>query len=253
MTTTDLKAFSHVVCIENGNSWGIRQALGSHHRDIWVGNWQYESWTPRSCRYNTKRLSILWCWNASCWNLPASYTQTVSKSYTLSNNMVPTFNTTHWSQIYVPIHMYLDKFKVSKWCNLQYKHAECLRKGQMENAETKITHHRMGWQEWSKVLLYTNRTHARTTTSMGDAKGLMQIQMADICTNVSWTCQANLPEHRHISSWVDSSLKCNAYFWVQRVDKSKLQDELWESELLQHARWMNHRSFTCAFMLAPSM
>jgi hypothetical protein len=70
---------------------------------------------------------------------------------------------------------------------------------------------------------------------------------------VSWTCQANLPEHRHISSWVDSSLKCNAYFWVQRVDKSKLQDELWESELLQHARWMNHRSFTCAFMLAPSM
>ncbi len=119
---------------------------------------------------------------------------------------------TQQRQIYVPIQMYLDKFKVSKRCNLQYKHAECLRKGQMENAETKITHHRMGWQEWSKVLLYTNRTHARTTTSMGDAKGLMQIQMADICTNVSWTCQTNLPEHRHISSWVDSSLKRNAYF-----------------------------------------
>jgi len=43
----------------------------------------------------------------------------------------------------------------------------------------------MAGQEIDQVFSHTNRPHTWTTTTVGDAKGLMQIQMADIGPNVT--------------------------------------------------------------------
>jgi len=45
-----------------------------------------------------------------------------------------------------------------------------------------------------QVRLDPDGAHARTTTTMGDAEGLVQVQVADVRANVAWAGQTNLHE-----------------------------------------------------------
>ena len=50
----------------------------------------------------------------------------------------------------------------------------------------------MGGQEGDQVLLDTDRAHAWTTTAMRDAEGLVEVEMRNVGSVVTWTAQANL-------------------------------------------------------------
>ena len=44
----------------------------------------------------------------------------------------------------------------------------------------------MTWQEWGQMSCHGNRAHSRATTAMGDAEGLVQVEMADIGAKAPW-------------------------------------------------------------------
>jgi Zn-dependent membrane protease YugP len=43
----------------------------------------------------------------------------------------------------------------------------------------------MTWQKWGEVRSDRHRSHAWTATSMGDAKGLVKVEVADISSKVT--------------------------------------------------------------------
>ena len=53
-------------------------------------------------------------------------------------------------------------------------------------------YHRVRGQVRSQMLLHTNRSHTRTTTTMGNTESLVQVQMANICSNVPRAGQSYL-------------------------------------------------------------
>mmetsp|Transcript_11199 Transcript_11199/g.24277 ORF Transcript_11199/g.24277 Transcript_11199/m.24277 type:complete len:422 (-) Transcript_11199:679-1944(-) len=53
----------------------------------------------------------------------------------------------------------------------------------------------MAWEEGCEVGCHTNRAHARSATAVGDAECFVQIKMANISTDDSWTGQAHLRVH----------------------------------------------------------
>ena len=42
-----------------------------------------------------------------------------------------------------------------------------------------------------QVCLYANRAHAGATTAVRNAKGFVQVQVADVAANIAWAGQAN--------------------------------------------------------------
>ena len=50
----------------------------------------------------------------------------------------------------------------------------------------------VGGQEGRQVSLHSNGAHARAATAVGYAEGLVQIQVAHVCTDDAWRCQAHL-------------------------------------------------------------
>ena len=44
----------------------------------------------------------------------------------------------------------------------------------------------VGGQEGGQVGFHTNGPHAWAATAVGDAEGLVQVQMAHVCTDVPW-------------------------------------------------------------------
>ena len=51
---------------------------------------------------------------------------------------------------------------------------------------------RMGWQERSEVRSDSNRAYTRPAATMWNAEGLMQVQMAHICTNLACNTDGQL-------------------------------------------------------------
>ena len=56
-------------------------------------------------------------------------------------------------------------------------------------------HHRMAGEERGKVVLDSDGSHAWTAASVGNAEGLVQVQVADICTIVARAAEADLSVH----------------------------------------------------------
>ena len=78
----------------------------------------------------------------------------------------------------------------------------------------------VGGQEGGQVSLHTNRSHAWAAAPMGDAEGLVQVQMAHIRPDVSRRGQANLSPINKVRS-IDKgtgrgvpALKARASVWV---------------------------------------
>jgi len=51
------------------------------------------------------------------------------------------------------------------------------------------TGHRMAGQELSQMLTHPDRAHARATAAVGNAEGLVQIQVGDVCAKFTRCCQ----------------------------------------------------------------
>ena len=50
-------------------------------------------------------------------------------------------------------------------------------------------------EEWGEVRGDADRTHARTPTSVRDAEGLVEVEVADVRADVSWTAETDLSVH----------------------------------------------------------
>lgn len=61
---------------------------------------------------------------------------------------------------------------------------------------TALTYHRVCGQVGGQVCLDTNGTHTRATTTVRDAEGLVQVQVAHISTNDARGSEPNLQEDR---------------------------------------------------------
>ena len=46
-----------------------------------------------------------------------------------------------------------------------------------------VTEHEVTRQEWYEVFCYTNRTYTRTTAAVRAGKCLVQVQVANVCTD----------------------------------------------------------------------
>ena len=55
------------------------------------------------------------------------------------------------------------------------------------------THHWVRGQEGCQVRLHANGAHAWASTSVRDAEGLVEVEMAHVSTNVAGTGEAHLP------------------------------------------------------------
>ena len=54
---------------------------------------------------------------------------------------------------------------------------------------------RNGGQEFREMFCYTDRTYAGATAAMGNAKGFVQVEMANISADVTGPTQADLRVH----------------------------------------------------------
>lgn len=50
----------------------------------------------------------------------------------------------------------------------------------------------MGGEERGQVSFDPNGAHSRTSTAVRNAEGLVQVEMADVCSNDAWSCQPHL-------------------------------------------------------------
>jgi len=48
----------------------------------------------------------------------------------------------------------------------------------------------MPWEIGREVFRHTDWTHPRTTTTVRNAKGLVEVQVADVCSEIAWLTQA---------------------------------------------------------------
>ena len=80
---------------------------------------------------------------------------------------------------------------------------------------------RVRWQEWSQVLGHTDRTYTRTSTSVGDGKGLVQIQMAHVCSDEARTGQSYLSIH---VGTVHIHLTSTLVDAMAKIDNVRLED-----------------------------
>ena len=53
----------------------------------------------------------------------------------------------------------------------------------------------VGGEEGGKVGLYSDGSHTRTSASMGDAEGLVEVQVTYICSDDTRSCESNLSVH----------------------------------------------------------
>src|SRR5690349_15244424 len=53
----------------------------------------------------------------------------------------------------------------------------------------------MSWKEWLKLIIYTDRSHARTTTTVRDTKCLVQVKVANVCADVGRRSETYLGIH----------------------------------------------------------
>lgn len=53
----------------------------------------------------------------------------------------------------------------------------------------------MTWDKWSKMLLESNGADTWTTSTMGNGKCLMEVQMTNICSNKTWGSETELSVH----------------------------------------------------------
>ena len=58
-----------------------------------------------------------------------------------------------------------------------------------------VTEHEVTRQEWYEVFCYTYRAYTRTTTAVRASECLVQVQVANVCTNCTWISQTYLSVH----------------------------------------------------------
>ena len=94
-------------------------------------------------------------------------------------------------------------------------------------------HDGMTHQKGSKVAGHADRAYSGTTASVGNGKGLVQVQVADVCTNHSRRGQAHLGVHvgsvhvylaaklvNYGGGFLDSGLKHSVGRWVSHHHRS---------------------------------
>jgi hypothetical protein len=61
------------------------------------------------------------------------------------------------------------------------------------------------------VRLHSNRSHARSASSVWDAEGLVQVEVADVSPDVAWAGQTNLHQSASVTSRCFSNATLSAH------------------------------------------